>query len=271
MKCDPPSSLALFLLLLSACQEGYYVQSNPNQGIVPMETGAPMPTGTRTVSAQFAQIVGDDDLRYLSHSDDFNYQYDQHDKIIKPFGSRISIRTSYQMNPNSRIGMGLSHSMHNLTLFMENTRYWKLGDRGTYASLYNILGASVVNNRYYSVETQELDHTGKSLMSEYYLSILLYHKLSEDTGFRWGFASPLTVSNPAYVRAGMTAGLTMMVSNKLNLHLTASRYSEAVIVSFDTIDLGDLRFIYPKLVSPTSRRFLNSPHGDISIGLQYVF
>jgi hypothetical protein len=276
MKSDSPIALVLIMLFLSACQEGYYIRYSPNQGIVPMESGKPMPTGTRTVSAQFSQINGDDELLHVSPSDDSDYTYRQNDKIIKPIGKRISIRASYQRSPGERIGAGFSYSTqqetgYNLTVFLENTRYWSLGDRGTYVSFYNILGASLINKQYYSVETQELNFISKSLMPEYYMSLLMYHKLSEGSGFRWGLASPLMINNPTYVRAGLTAGFVLRPSKTVHLHVTASRYSKAEIVSFDYVRVGDLRFIYPRFGSLTSRRLLNSPHSDVSIGLQYAF
>ncbi len=276
MKCDSPIALALLLLFLSACQKGYYVRYSPNQGIVPMESGTPMPTGSRTVSAQYSEIIGDDDILHVSQYDESNNSYRRNDKIIEPIGKRISIRVSSQKSPSERTGMGFSYSMqqetgYNLTLFLENTRYWRLDDRGTHISYYTILGASLINKQYYSVETQELNFVSKSLLPEYYMSLLMYHKLSEGSGFRWGFASPLMLNNPAYVRVGLTAGLTLKPAKRFHLNMTASHYSKAEIVRFDYFRIGDYRFIYPWLGSLTSRRFLNSPHSDLSIGFQYVF
>lgn len=281
MNHDSPILLVLILVILNACSSGYYIRMNPNQGVVPLETGLPMPEGTFSVSAQISEIVGNDDYRYVSTYESETTTYRHNDRLVKPIGTRVAIRASYQNEPMGRLGIGLTHSIYDgeqtfasqpgerLTLFLESTRYWKLRDNGDHLSFYHMIGASFIAKRHYNLETDDLNHIGRSMISDYYMSVLLYHPIDEFTGFRWGLALPVSIMGPASARAGLTAGLAIHPSQTWRILAAVSMYSEAITVRAGSRWIGKFPIVYPLLGSIPSRKLTSAPFLDASIGFQF--
>lgn len=283
MRHDFPILLVLTMVILSACNSGYYIRMNPNQGIVPTETGEPLPTGTKGVSGHLSQTYGNDDLEHRSRSDGGIDNVQRGDKILNTRSTRIAVHASMQSSLVERVGIGLTYSSGERgfgqdrmfsdlwTLILDNTRYWAQDDSITHISFYHAVGASMMSKSFYDLNTDRLTQTKQALAIDYFAAWLWHQRISRQTGIRIGLVAPLTINDPTYLRGGLTSGMVFRFSDRFHLNLSGSYYSEAVPIRWSGTRAGIFPVVYPVFGTFGSKRLNSSSFVDVNIGFRYLF
>ncbi len=169
MNHDSPILLVLILLILSACNSGYYIRMNPNQPITSTESGKPLPEKTFSFhGSAHALQSGDNDVYFRRGRNKGSERDKRYDTDSRPMDRSASFGFRYQIERNSTVGLSVVVSertntflvnepdINNYTLYLSNTIFdpkMKPGDK-LIASFHLMAGFSFVGrDRYFYSNT----------------------------------------------------------------------------------------------------------------------
>lgn len=198
MSRTSPILLVLILILLSACNSGYYIRMNPNQPITSTESGKPMPEKTLSVQGSVHSLLsGHNDVYHRDGRNRGSERDQRFDTNSMPMDRSGSLGFRYQVDRTSLVGLSLQvsemkdrfisdepeHSRY--TLILSNTIYdpkMKPGDK-LIASFHLMAGFSLIGRDRYFYSNTVFDDVPGSVRREDPSYPLYYEILAEPTLF----------------------------------------------------------------------------------------
>lgn len=281
--------LIVCVLLLNACSQGYYTQSNPNYSVKSTESGKPMPEGTRSwVGSAHSMVYGDNYL-YLPDRDSESMGQDRTgDYEIGPAIFSISIEGKFQIKELESIGIGVSLSGHrdpfvpnrylheNLTVSLSNTLYRPIAMSNFVALNLMIAGSSMSQKR--TLYTRDFGSNSpleirsanprSQIVIEMLAEPILFHSISSSTGLT--LAPQLhtsTLGRRWHARTGFRAALVFEPSKNVRWFASTNFSSKSWLVSIRPLKPTRFGYPYPESLKENAT---TSMYQNLSVGVQFL-
>lgn len=276
MNHDSPILLVLILVILSACNSGYYIRMNPNQPITSTESGKPLPEKAISIQGSAHSLFsGHNDVYHRDGRNRGSERDQRYDTNSMPMDRSASLGFRYQIDRTSLVGVSLQmsemkdrflsdepeHSRY--TLILSNTIFdpkMKPGDK-LIASFHLMAGFSLIGrDRYFYSNTVFEDIPGTvrrddpsyPLYYEFLAEPTLFAQLSDRVGLTLAPQMYFTFfGRRMHQRMGFRPGLSLEPTRFIRVSATVPWMSRSWAFGQGGAEPGSAAFLENNTLSST--------------------